>query len=318
MAGYSDILVEQWLDPAFADSLDTYPLDHERATQLLESVGFTREGGSWLGPDGQPVAFEITAPTEFTDFLASARDVSEQLNAFGFDTTVRGVPAANRPEIIEQADYTVMLDFSLISTPNHPHSSLNWNVGFGFWGNNNPESPEGTSKGMNFPWTQVDADGDEVYIPDLLAESTAGLDLAPQAEAVATLTEIFNRELPVVPLYERYTNDPSAGEPRVRGWLPDDHPVYMNNQGSDNYASIQLLQGTLQPIEGSDGAFQTSATYLQPPDISWNFYTANSLYLSFSSPAYDVSFPPLFWFSEAEQVYFASVGESYSIYEVDG
>lgn len=313
MTGYSDNLARTWLDEATQGSLDQYNTDLDRAASLLESVGFSRQGNQWVGPDGAPVSFEIIAPTDFTDFLASARDVSEQLNDFGFDTTVRGIPAASRLEVIPQADYEVMLDFSMISTPNHPHSSLNWNMGFGFWGNNNPEAPEGTSKGMNFSWDQLDSNGNQVYIPDLLEASIAGLDFGPQGEAVKTLTQIFNRELPVVPLYERYTNDPSAAEPRVRGWLPQDHPVYMNNQGSDNYASIQLLQGTLQPIEGADGTFQTAAQYRQPPGVSWNYYTADSMYLSLTSPAYDVSFPPLFWYSESEQVYFSSVAEWYSI-----
>lgn len=318
MSGYSDNLARTWLDDATRNSLNKYEHDLAAATALLEGAGFTKSGDSWSDPSGAPVKFEITAPTDFTDFLASARDVSEQLNDFGFDTTVRGIPAANRLEVIPNADYQVMLDFSMISTPNHPHSSLNWNMGFGFWGNNNPEAPEGTSRGMNYPWDQVDLDGNEVYIPDLLAASIAGLDLGPQADAVATLTQIFNRDLPVVPLYERYTNDPSMSEPRVRGWLPQDHPVYMNNQGSDNYASIQLLQGTLQPIDGADGTFQTAAQYVQPPGVSWSFYTADSMYQSLTSPAYDVSFPPLFWYSESEQVYFSSVAESYSIYEIPG
>lgn len=318
MAGFSDNLVIDWLDEGTREALDLYPLDHDRASRLLESIGFSRTDRGWVDADGEPVTFEITAPTEFTDFLASARDVSEQLNEFGFNTTVRGIPAASRPEIIPQADYTVMLDFSLISTPNHPHSSLNWNLGFGFWGNNNPEAEEGASKGMNYPWTQLTSDGQEVYIPDLLEASIAGMDKEAQREPVRILAEIFNRDLPVVPLYERYTNDPAAHGPRVEGWLPPDHGVYANNQGSDNYASIQFLEGTLQPMEGSDGTFRTSATYTQPPNLSYNFYRADSLYGSFSSPAYDVSFPPLFWYSESEGFYFPSVAESYSLYEVGG
>jgi hypothetical protein len=69
-------------------------------------------------------------------------------------------------------------------------------------------------------------------------------------------------------------------------------------------------------MEGSDGTFRTISQYLQPPNLSYNFYVAESLYGSMSSPSYDVTFPPLFWWSDAEQVYFPSVGVSYSIYEV--
>jgi peptide/nickel transport system substrate-binding protein len=143
------------------------------------------------------------------------------------------------------------------------------------------------------------------------------MDPAPQKKAVQTLAQIFNDQLPVVPIFERYTTDPIAHGPRVTGWLPKDHPVYKNNQGSDPYVSIQFLEGVLKPVEGGDGTFRTSAPYAQPPNFSWNYYGANSMFSTMTSPSYDIAFPPLFWYSQAERAYVPSVGASYSIAEVD-
>ena len=311
MAGFSDGLAEQWLGDDV--ELDGYARDPDKAAELLEGIGLSQEGGKWKDASGKPVKFEITAPTDFPDFLASAKDVSAQLNDFGFATKVRGIPAASRPDVIKQGRYEAMLDFSLVSTPSHPQTSLDWNMAAGFFGTNNPEAKGKESKGLAWPWRQTTPDGDEVYIPDLLAQAVKGLDTAPQREAVETLAQIFNDQLPIVPIFERYTTDPIAHGPRVDGWLPSGDPLYRNNQGSDNYTSIQLLSGVLKPAAGGDGTFHTSAPYLQPPDNSFNYYAANSLTISFTSPTYDLSFPPLFWYSEAEQVYFPAVGTSYSI-----
>lgn len=316
MAGFSDNLTDSWLDDETRAALNGYELDTAKATELLESIGMRRVDGRWRTADGEPLAFEITAPTDFPDFMSSAKDVSEQLNDFGFETKVRGIAAATRPDAIRQGRYEALLDFSLVSTPSHPHTSLDWNMAAGFFGSNNPEARGAESKGLNWPWRQTTADGEQVYVPDLLAQSVRGLDERPQREAVAQLAQIFNDQLPVVPIFERYTTDPIAHGPRVEGWLPADHPVYANNQGSDNYVSQQLLAGQLRPKAGGDGTFRTSAPYLQPPNNSFSYYAANSLEISFTALAYDASFPPLFWYSEADKHYVPAVAEAYSIQDV--
>ncbi|MBM7789671.1 ABC transporter substrate-binding protein [Tenggerimyces flavus] len=313
MVGFSDVYVADWLPAEVVSELNPYDRNLDAAESLLTEVGLTRSGDSW-SYGGEKYGFEITAPSDFPDFLASAKDVSAQLNEFGFDTHVRGIPAANRPDTIKQGRYKVMLDFGMVSTPSHPASSLNWNMAEGYFGTNNPESTG--SKGLAWPWRQTAADGTKVYIPDLLDEAVEGMDVAPQRKAVETLAQIFNDQLPVVPIFERYTTDPIAHGPRVTGWLPKDHPVYKNNQGSDPYVSIQLLEGVLKPVEGGDGTFRTSAPYAQPPNFSWNYYGANSMFSTMTSPSYDIAFPPLFWYSQAKRAYVPSVGKSYSVAEV--
>lgn len=314
MVGFSDNYVEEWLSDETTAGIDTYERDEQKAAQLLQEVGLSKRDETWT-LDGKPFGFEIIAPADFPDFLASAKDVSAQLNEFGFDTHVRGIPAANRPDTIKQGRYDVMVDFSMVSTPSHPATSLDWNMAEGFFGTNNPEADG--AKGLNWPWRQKAPDGTEVYVPDLLEKAVAGLDKEPQRGAVETLAQIFNDQLPVVPLFERYTTDPIAHGPRVTGWLQKDHPVYENNQGSDPYAAIQFLEGVLRPAEGGDGSFRTSAPYSQPPNFSWNFFAPNSMYSSLTSPSYDIAFPPLFWYAEAIDAYVPSVGESYSVARVD-
>ena len=313
MAGFSDSYAPDWLSEDVQSKLNPYSHDLDKASELLEEVGLAKDGDEW-SYDGQPLSFEITAPTDFTDLLASAKDVSEQLNEFGFDTQVRGIPAASRPDTITQGRYQAMLDFSMVSAPEHPATSLDWNMAEGFFGTNDPESSG--AKGLAWPWDQTAPDGSQVYIPDLLAQATAGMDTAPQKTAVETLAQIFNDQLPVIPIFERYTTDPIAHGPRVTGWLPADHPIYQNNQGNDPYIAMQLLEGVLKPADGSDGTFKTDAPYSQPPDFSWNYFAANGMWNSLTTPAYHVTLPPLFFHARALDSYVAGVGESYAIAKV--
>ena len=309
MVGFSDNFVADWLPGDVVSGLSTYDRDLDAAAKLLEEVGLTKDGDEW-SYEGKAFGFEITAPTDFPDFLASAKDVSAQLNEFGFDTHVRGIPAANRPDTIKTGRYDVLLDFSMVSAPAHPATSLDWNMAAGFFGTNNPESTG--DKGLDWSWDQTAPDGTAVHIPDLLATAIAGLDPEPQKGAVTTLAQIFNDQLPVIPIFERYTTDPVAHGPRVTGWLPATHPIYQNNQSNDPYSSIQFLEGVLRPAEGGDGSFRTNAPYSQPPNFSQNYYSG-SIYGSMTAPSYHFAFPPLFWYSQALQAYIPSIVDSYSI-----
>lgn len=89
MVGFSDNYVADWLTDGEVDGLEEYQRDLDRAATLLEEVGLTKDGDHWTY-QGEPFGFDITAPSDFPDLLASAKDVSAQLNDFGFDTQVRG------------------------------------------------------------------------------------------------------------------------------------------------------------------------------------------------------------------------------------
>jgi peptide/nickel transport system substrate-binding protein len=74
----------------------------------------------------------------------------------------------------------------------------------------------------------------------------AGLDEAAQKASVTRVALAFNELLPVIPLFERYGNNPALEGGRVRGWPADDDPVMFNGPYADNMTILLMLQGRLK------------------------------------------------------------------------
>lgn len=73
---------QDWLNQHFT----TYGAAHQKATQLMEQVGYTDTGGQWVDADGE--ALTLTLPTT-SDTPTWETTVASQLTTFGIDTTVR-------------------------------------------------------------------------------------------------------------------------------------------------------------------------------------------------------------------------------------
>lgn len=313
MAGFSDLLVPQWLSPDTINKLNPYKKDLARAAALLTAIGFTKGAdGTWADDKGAPLAFELTVPSDFADWLAAAENAAQQLTAFGIKTTVRGYQSTERATILKEAKYQLLVDFGMLTTPPHPAIAYRFYMTDAFFNANNPEAAQGP-KGLNWPWRQKTPDGAELNVKETIARSTEGVDVETQKRYVEPLALIYNDELPVVGLFERYSNDPVDTQTRVTGWLPLSDPIYQNNQGGDNYVAIQFLDGTLKVAPDGDKTFHTSYPYPQPPNYSFNYFTADSLQQNIGYPAVHFLFPPLFWYMQARGEYVPAVAESYQL-----
>jgi peptide/nickel transport system substrate-binding protein len=80
----------------------------------------------------------------------------------------------------------------------------------------------------------------------LIVNSAQGLDEKAQKDAVATMAAAFNELLPIVPLWERYGNNPALDK-RVTGYPPDSDPIYKNAVYGDNFVVMMIMDGTLKP-----------------------------------------------------------------------
>ena len=102
-----------------------------------------------------------------------------------------------------------------------------------------------TGKGMNFPMKQKVGDK-EIDLQALIVDAAVGLDESKQKANITAVAAVFNDLLPIVPLWERYGNNPALDK-RVTGYPADGDPIYKNAVYGDNFVVMMILDGTLKP-----------------------------------------------------------------------
>lgn len=245
MAGISDQWVDNWIPSAYASKLNPYSHNPAKAEELLKSIKFAKgSDGFWMDDKGKRIEIELAVPSDFADWSATAENVSQQLNKFGLKTVVRGVPwAQHNATDIPTGKFQIGFMPWGSGTP-HPQFSYErnlvlWNGG-GATGNK--EKP-----GSNFS-LKVKYSGGEVDLNQLITESGAGLDVSKHKEALGKIALASNELMPIIPLWERYSNSPALENTHVKGWPKDSDPILANG-GEDNFVTIMLLKGQLEPAK---------------------------------------------------------------------
>lgn len=241
MCGFSDNLTDLWLSEDTQDALNTYDYDPDEAASILEGIGFSRgDDGVWVDDQGNRMAFELIFPAEFLDWSAAAENATQQLNDFGFEITARGVQFQQQQQDVYDGNFQLAI--------------RNWGTGSPFPGQSYLEpyyryngqgelAGEGVGGGIHFD-TNVTYSGGDINVYDLAVQSGQGLDVEAQKAIVDQLALSFNELLPVVPLWERYGNNPLN-----RQFLdapPSDDPIY-NNAGADHFMPYLIMTGGIGP-----------------------------------------------------------------------
>ena len=239
MIGISDNLVPNWIEPGALSQMNTYDYNPQKAEELLTGIGFKKgDDGVWVDDKGKKLEFELIVPAEFADWSAAAENLANQLNVAGFKITVRGVQFQQHGKDIPAGNFVMAISGW---GAGNPHPSFSWITPL--FTRNYVEST--TGKGMNFPMKQKIGDK-EVDLQELIVNSALGLDESAQKAAVTEVARVFNELLPIVPLWERYGNNPALNV-RVEGFPPDGDPIYKNAVYGDNFVVMMILDGTLRP-----------------------------------------------------------------------
>jgi len=239
MIGISDNLVPDWIEPDALSQMNTYDYNPQKAEELLTGIGFKKgDDGVWVDDKGKKLEFELIVPAEFADWSAAAENLANQLNVAGFKITVRGVQFQQHGKDIPAGNFVMAISGW---GAGNPHPSFSWITPL--FTRNYVEST--TGKGMNFPMKQKIGDR-EVDLQELIVNSALGLDESAQKAAVTEVAKVFNELLPIVPLWERYGNNPALNV-RVEGFPPDGDPIYKNAVYGDNFVVMMILDGTLRP-----------------------------------------------------------------------
>lgn len=255
MCGFSDNLVNLWLPEDVIGQLNPYKVNREMAEELLMSVGFTRDDdGVWIDDTGARMEWELTAPAEFADWSAAAENTAEQLTAFGWQTSFRGVNFQQHPIDINEGKFTMAIRGWGAGNP-HPSFSYEINL----TQHNAAASGVGTAAGggatgstdnpgMAFDMNVSTESVGDLNMLELTQAAGTGGDAEAQMEVLGQLALAYNEILPQIPLWERYGNNPVPSR-FAAGWLPEDDPIYKNSPYADSFVVLQILNGTLGPAE---------------------------------------------------------------------
>ena len=96
--------------------------------------------------------------------------------------------------------------------------------------------------GEDFAWLW------DVDLEQLVVNAPLGLDEAAQKNSVTTVAIAFNELLPMIPMFERFGNNPALEGVRVKAWPPDSDPILLNAPYGDNFTIMLLLTGQLTPV----------------------------------------------------------------------
>jgi len=242
MAGFSDILVPSWLSAADVAKLQTYEQSEAKATELLTALGWTKNGDTWTKPDGTPADYELIFHAEFADYSATGQNVAQQLTAFGLKTQGRGVTHTQVPIDIQKGNFQFAIQ--TWGSTAHPNPHFHYTVPLFTY--NYPTSANQGGRGIGFDLKQTTSAG-PIDLEAAVVAAGQGLDEAAQKASVTKVALAFNELLPVIPLFERYGNNPALEGVRVEAWPPDDDPIMLNGPYADNFTILLMYQGRLKP-----------------------------------------------------------------------
>ncbi|MFD6949200.1 ABC transporter substrate-binding protein [Nocardiopsis sp. TSRI0078] len=238
-AGLVDLQAEQIFTADELAGFETYDQDLDRAAELLEEAGWTKEDGIWHTPEGEEAGYEIIGVAGWGDFELTATQVEEAWNGFGIKTTARNVPADNPWGIWAAGDFEVA-----VRHWGNPEIPSYWGA---FQMNYLVENAgTGDSPGQSFDLRVESPSQGEVDLAELVETAKTAESEEEQTKALKTMAIVFNELLPRIPIWTYKYLAPALEGVRVESF-PEEHPADENQIYMDNHIMLALVQGELKP-----------------------------------------------------------------------
>lgn len=240
MCGLGNASAPVLLSPETYAALNRYEFNLEKAAELMEAAGFTRnDAGLWADAEGKTIDLEYKFPAEFADFSAAAQNVTDQLNRFGFNITTRALPWQESAAAIRAGDFQLSVWSWSAGSPFASSQFFGPIQRFNYVGLTDGQI------GMNFPM-EFEYNGEMINLDQLIKDSSAGLDAAAQTAIADKIALIINDLMPYIPLNELVSVEPFNTNFIAGGPVAGD-PILQNPSGSDHFAILWLLEGKLSP-----------------------------------------------------------------------
>ncbi|HVX46068.1 MAG TPA: ABC transporter substrate-binding protein [Mycobacteriales bacterium] len=239
--GIHEVIAAQYLSKDQLNSLDPYDLDPGKAADLLESAGFTKDGGKWHTPKGDVFKVNIFTLAGYSMFETDANVVANNLKQFGIDASTTSVPNPAFAQRQNTGQYGVSIAW-LDTGTNNPLSYFNYSLHSPY---NYPATWNGEGKCTNngSPCQPAIGVGPIDEVPGLgkvnLAQTiNYQLLTVPPGPKWKELTwdwaRYINKELPILPLQNNAIHE-AYSTSRYTNWPADDSKLWTL------YGSRQIL-----------------------------------------------------------------------------
>ncbi|WP_408960254.1 ABC transporter substrate-binding protein [Natrinema sp. 74] len=203
--GIRETIEEQYLGADFVDSLIDYPVeaDEETAAEYMQQAGYSREDGSWVGPDGDTTNFTVITQSDVSQSQPT-KVFTDHLSAFGLNAEMEAIGQDYYSQIQEwEFDIAWMWHVSLPYW--HPVAYFSndfYGLLAGDITSNSDTGPTGVPFSLEIPEevgaTEVGNNGVEINPAQLMVDLEGASSEAETKELTRTLAQWVNFDLPVI------------------------------------------------------------------------------------------------------------------------
>lgn len=229
--GLSDAF-DNWRSEEAVAAGDWVTMNVERANQLLDEAGLTRDGDVRKLPDGTEMAYDINVVSGWSDWVSACQIMAQNLEDLGITATVQTYDFSAWFDRVQKGDFDLSIGWSSDGpTP------------FNFY--------RGAMSGSTFVEVgELATENWHRYVSEaadeLLDQFAASTDQAEQMEIAAQLQMLFAEEAPALPLFP----GPHWGEYNTMRFtdFPNEENPYAVLAGYDNPERLFALT-TIKPVE---------------------------------------------------------------------
>ena len=260
--GLPQALEDRWLGDELMNRMINYPLqaDANQADQFMQQAGYSKQGGTWTGPDGDPLQFNFMIGTYLTQEQLG-RAITQTWNQWGADVTLLPVSDTQWDGRVfdpqGEWDVTIWLHgFDELHPMNYFDYSNPYNMrlqtesgGVRQWLENGETHSPVNGKPLtptipSSPGLEVGNDGgQQVNIVELVEELRTTQSEERSREIIQTLSRYFNYDLPMFDMFPQVAG--IWGDTQNFQW-PDDTDIWYQKGSRAVYATLRT--GVLKPV----------------------------------------------------------------------
>jgi peptide/nickel transport system substrate-binding protein len=196
-----------WLDPNLAKQVTYNP---QKAVATLQAAGYKKKGGLFYTPDGKPLSFTMINIGGYSDWVASAQIVQQELKAIGIKVTPENLSSTTYDADNYAGKFQLSYNGNLSGGP-APYYELRQLL---YTKNSAPIGKNAATNWERYSNPAVDK---------LIDQYAATADPAKQHEIVRGLEKAMVDDIPVIPVtegvdwYQYNTKD-------LTGWVTEQNP----------------------------------------------------------------------------------------------